>query len=97
LWFVQWISEGRPVTVYGDDSQSRDFTYACGEQKLALSLSKGRTMDDIARGTIAGLKPLGYEVINPSTALRAGSFDCAQDRFLRLRSGQVSAPTNRWY
>jgi len=46
--FVQWISEGRPVIVYGDGSQSRDFTY----------------VDDIARGTIAGLKPLGYEVIN---------------------------------
>jgi nucleoside-diphosphate-sugar epimerase len=46
--FTQWISEGRPVTVYGDGQQSRDFTY----------------VDDIARGTIAGLKPLGYEVIN---------------------------------
>lgn len=46
--FVQWISEGRPVTVYGDGSQSRDFTY----------------VDDIARGTIAALKPLGYEVLN---------------------------------
>ena len=46
--FVQWISEGRPVTVFGDGQQSRDFTY----------------VDDIARGTIAGLKPLGYEVIN---------------------------------
>lgn len=46
--FVQWISEGRPVLVYGDGRQSRDFTY----------------VDDIARGTIAGLKPLGYEVIN---------------------------------
>ena len=46
--FVQWLSEGCPVTVYGDGSQSRDFTY----------------VDDIARGTIAGLKPLGYEVIN---------------------------------
>ena len=45
---VQWISEGRPVTVYGDGRQSRDFTY----------------VDDIARGTIAGLRPLGYEVIN---------------------------------
>jgi UDP-glucuronate 4-epimerase len=45
---VQWISEGQPVTVYGDGSQSRDFTY----------------VDDIARGTIAGLRPLGYEVIN---------------------------------
>jgi UDP-glucuronate 4-epimerase len=46
--FVQWISEGRPVMVYGDGQQSRDFTY----------------VDDIARGTIAGLEPLGYEVIN---------------------------------
>lgn len=46
--FVQWVSEGRTVTVYGDGEQSRDFTY----------------VDDIARGTIAGLKPLGYEIIN---------------------------------
>ncbi|MBI2361591.1 MAG: GDP-mannose 4,6-dehydratase [Deltaproteobacteria bacterium] len=46
--FVQWISEGRAVTVYGDGQQSRDFTY----------------VDDIARGTLAGLKPLGYEIIN---------------------------------
>jgi UDP-glucuronate 4-epimerase len=46
--FVQWISEGRPVQVSGDGSQSRGFTY----------------LDDIARGTLLGLKPLGYEVIN---------------------------------
>lgn len=46
--FVQWISEGKPVTVFGDGQQSRDFTY----------------VDDIARGTIAALKPLGYETIN---------------------------------
>ena len=46
--FVQWISEGRPVIVYGDGKQERDFTY----------------VDDIARGTIAGLVPSGYEVIN---------------------------------
>ena len=46
--FVQWISEDRPVTVYGDGQQSRDFTY----------------VDDIARGTIAALKPVGYEVVN---------------------------------
>ncbi|MCX6031414.1 MAG: GDP-mannose 4,6-dehydratase [Chloroflexi bacterium] len=45
---VQWISEGRPVTIYGDGAQSRDFTF----------------VDDIARGTIAGLTPLGYEIIN---------------------------------
>ncbi|HEX9019159.1 MAG TPA: SDR family NAD(P)-dependent oxidoreductase [Anaerolineaceae bacterium] len=46
--FVQWISEGRPVLLNGDGNQSRGFTY----------------VDDIARGTIAGLKPLGYEIIN---------------------------------
>lgn len=48
LRFVQWITEGRPLKVFGDGRQSRDFTY----------------VDDIARGTILGLKPLGYEVIN---------------------------------
>ena len=46
--FVQWIMEGRPVLIYGDGTQSRDFTY----------------VDDIALGTIKGLKPLGYEIIN---------------------------------
>ena len=46
--FVQWISEGRPVRVNGDGTQSRGFTF----------------IDDIARGTILALKPVGYEVIN---------------------------------
>lgn len=46
--FVQGISEGRPITVFGDGRQSRDFTY----------------VDDISRGTIAALRPLGYETIN---------------------------------
>jgi len=46
--FVQWINEGKPVTLFGDGGQSRDFTY----------------VDDIARGTIAALKPLGYEIVN---------------------------------
>jgi UDP-glucuronate 4-epimerase len=46
--FVQWISEGRPVTLYGDGQQSRDFTY----------------VDDIARGTIAAARPLGCATIN---------------------------------
>lgn len=46
--FVQWIYEGRPVVVFGDGSQLRDFTY----------------VDDIARGTILSLKPMGFEIIN---------------------------------
>jgi len=46
--FVQWVSEGKPVRVYGDGEASRGFTY----------------IDDIARGTIQALKPLGYEIVN---------------------------------
>ena len=46
--FIKWIDEGTPLEIFGDGSQCRDFTY----------------VDDIARGTILGLKPLGYEVIN---------------------------------
>jgi nucleoside-diphosphate-sugar epimerase len=46
--FVQWISENQPVRVNGDGEQSRGFTY----------------VDDIARGTILALKPIGYEIIN---------------------------------
>jgi UDP-glucuronate 4-epimerase len=46
--FVQWTFEGRPLTLFGDGSQSRDFTY----------------VDDIASGTVAGLKPVGFEIFN---------------------------------
>jgi UDP-glucuronate 4-epimerase len=46
--FVQWISEERPLRLNGDGTQTRGFTY----------------VDDIARGTILGLKPLGFEIIN---------------------------------
>lgn len=46
--FVQWIRENRPLYLNGDGEQSRGFTY----------------VDDIARGTILGLKKLGYEIIN---------------------------------
>ncbi len=46
--FTQWIFEERPLQLYGDGEQSRGFTF----------------IDDIARGTILGLRPLGYEIIN---------------------------------
>ncbi len=46
--FTKWIIEGQPLHLYGDGEQSRGFTF----------------VDDIARGTIAALKPLGYEIIN---------------------------------
>ncbi len=46
--FVKWIMEGSPIELFGDGSQSRDFTY----------------IDDIAEGTVKALKKVGYEVIN---------------------------------
>ncbi len=53
--FVQRVSEGLPVTVYGDGSQTRDFAY----------------VEDVAQGTLSALRFLEsrrngpvYEVIN---------------------------------
>ncbi len=46
--FIEKIRQGEPVTIFGDGSQTRDFTY----------------VDDIARGTVLSEKPLGYEIIN---------------------------------
>jgi UDP-glucuronate 4-epimerase len=46
--FAKWISEGQPVHLYGTGDQSRGFTF----------------LDDIARGTILALRPMGFETIN---------------------------------
>ncbi len=46
--FIKWILEDKPIVIYGDGSQERDFTY----------------VDDIAEGTVRATKPVGYEVIN---------------------------------
>ena len=46
--FVRAIAEGDPVTVYGDGTQRRDFTF----------------VDDIARGTVAALGLSGFQTFN---------------------------------
>lgn len=46
--FVQWIDQGLPVEVYGDGTQTRDFTF----------------VTDIAEGTRLAAKPVGYEIFN---------------------------------
>ena len=49
LRFIKWIDENKPIILYGDGNQSRDFTY----------------IDDIAKGTVmAAEKKIGYEIIN---------------------------------
>jgi nucleoside-diphosphate-sugar epimerase len=46
--FSRWLYEGEPLHLNGDGLQSRGFTY----------------VDDIARGTIQALRPLGYQIVN---------------------------------
>lgn len=46
--FIKWMLEDHPILIFGDGSQSRDYTY----------------VDDIVRGTLLALRPLGYEIIN---------------------------------
>ena len=47
--FVQWVSEGREVVVFGDGTQRRDFTY----------------VGDVANGVRAALTAArGYEIVN---------------------------------
>ena len=46
--FIRWITEGETLHLNGDGNQSRGFTY----------------IDDIARGVILALKPLGYQIFN---------------------------------
>ncbi len=46
--FIYWIMKEKPLEIFGDGSQRRDFTY----------------VDDIAYGTVKALKPVGYEIVN---------------------------------
>ena len=46
--FIKWIDEGEKLELFGDGSQSRDFTF----------------VDDIAEGTIRAMRSVGYEIIN---------------------------------
>ncbi len=46
--FIKWIHDGEPLELFGDGTQSRDFTY----------------VEDIAKGTFLAAKNVGYEVIN---------------------------------
>ena len=48
LKFTHRIARGIPFPLFGDGEQKRDFTY----------------IDDIARGTVLALKPVGYEIFN---------------------------------
>jgi UDP-glucuronate 4-epimerase len=76
--FVQWIAEGRPVRVTGDGSQRRDFTY----------------VDDVAEGTLAALKPVGYEIVNLGSDRPVALLDVVErlERLLGRKASLCFAP-----
>jgi UDP-glucuronate 4-epimerase len=74
--FAQWISEGQPVKINGDGQQSRGFTY----------------LDDIARGTILALKPVGYEIIN-----LGGHETISINELLRIFEQKIGRPAQVTY
>lgn len=46
--FIKWVYEDETINIYGDGTQSRDFTF----------------VTDIVRGSVAATQELGYEIIN---------------------------------
>ncbi|GIV24059.1 MAG: SDR family NAD(P)-dependent oxidoreductase [Bacteroidia bacterium] len=46
--FIEWVYRGQPVELFGDGTQSRDFTF----------------VEDVAEATVAALGIQGYEIIN---------------------------------
>jgi nucleoside-diphosphate-sugar epimerase len=79
--FTQWIKEGHTVHLNGDGNQSRGFTY----------------VDDIALGTIKGLKPLGCEVINLGghEVITLNEMISRLERFLGKKAIIVRHPFNK--
>jgi len=66
--FSRWIIEGERVQVFGDGEQTRGFTY----------------IDDIARGVILALKPVGFEIIN-----LGGHENISMNDLIRLIEGKI--------
>lgn len=46
--FIRWVDRGSQLEVFGDGTQSRDFTF----------------VSDIAHGTVLAGKPVGFEIVN---------------------------------
>ncbi len=79
--FTQWIAEGHALRLNGDGTQSRGFTY----------------VDDIARGTILGLQPCGYEIFNLGGHEELCMLDLIQmlESMLHKKAKIVHLPFNR--
>jgi len=71
LRFIRQIAENEPIALFGNGQQKRDFTY----------------VEDTARGTIAALKPVGFEIINLGSS-QATTLDMLVSSIARLLGRQ---------
>ena len=78
--FIKWITDGEPVTLFGDGSQERDFTF----------------IDDIGRGVIAAMTLEGFHVINLGNDFPASlnSVIGALEQLLEKKAKIVQRPTD---
>lgn len=78
--FIKWAVEGEDINIYGDGNQSRDFTY----------------VDDIATGTVKGLRKTGYQIINlgSDSPVKLNSFLGMIMEYTNSRSKTVYHPVN---
>lgn len=85
---VQSVHESRPITIFGDGSQERDFTY----------------VEDIARGTVAALAPLGFATFNLGSDRPIKVRDCirlieelsGKKAILKFRPAQAADVAATW-
>ena len=71
--FIKWITEGETIELFGDGSQSRDFTY----------------VNDIAAGTVAAIKDVGYEIINLGSSRKPVSLNTIIEKLETLIGKQA--------
>ena len=78
---AKWITEGETVRLNGTGTQSRGFTY----------------LDDIARGTILALEPVGYEIINLGghEAITMNELICMMEEMIGKKAQIESYPFHR--
>lgn len=85
---VQSVHESRPITIFGDGTQERDFTY----------------VEDIARGTVAALAPLGFATFNLGSDRPIKVRDCirlieelsGKKAILKFRPAQAADVAATW-
>ncbi len=72
--FIKWTDSGIPIQLFGDGTQSRDFTF----------------VDDIARGTISAIRSVGYEIINLGGGNQPVSLNSVIQKIERLLGKKAS-------